>query len=1238
MKRLVINSILLIGIIIFISGSVFSQNTPSCLAGEGLIVPGSVAVDNVGNVYVSDLGTHIISKTIMDTNDLNYGGVFIYGIRLQAGFANGGIGVAQFNTPGKIFYFDDGSNTKGYLYVADTGNNAIRKIDLDSNVVSTVAPTGFSAGNPPPATTSGNFQTGTVSLSSARFKSPKGIYAIGSGVLGNPHIAVADTENHAIRLIKTDTNEVVTIAGTGNVGSVASGLEACNINQFDSPHDIFLFKSGNVYSFFVADTDNHAIQGVKYNSVTPNCEVWLLAGNGIAGYNTGESGSAVQFKLPAGILPAQHTGGGALSGGVTGNNYFWISDSGNNVIRYLKIISGNPTSAVPFAGVQGQPNYIEGSAEWYSAGNSNPPQSTSKFNTPTGMFFNPHCITTCTNPGDYHSSTEFYVVDTGNKIVRKIKPENGFSWKTTRFFARPEDVMFKLSSETNSHVERWNGAGEYSVGICHSDIYWGTPPLVNPIRTCSGGNNILRIDGNTNAHAERRENSNNAYSDVCYNGLICESVAGNVACSSGKTEVVSLSGSTNAHVETAGSNTYSTPGNYKICCSTFIAPIVTFAPVEWRDFANIKIPSPPPYSLVCKGQTVKAYAGVGTSLSVGANVEVRIFDEDSGFDDEITNLPNLNPANNNNPFTGTVEDDGSGNLFVSVPWEITEERLDAGNIGQTVLGIGEGDELEIYFKIKDPLTLVEENSYIIKATDDPSRCQDVGPTAEIIAPVHRGIYFVNNQIDFVPNCNSAIGPIQSYDWKLTQYLGTSSPTVTTNNLPAPGTFSIPANSAQAGQGFIELTCTDLNGKSAKSESMIVLEGGDSEILVFINNPSLLSNNNVVYNSPTPGSGYTPTNQETEVDYSADDSFAFVKFGCEIYCLTGDNCCIAGNNCESSGAQTVGTNPSCSSNKLNIKSTSSLNNLPGVTLSTDYTDIEFDWKFWDNNFNDDRIPQSGNTPGAVSGTAVYSTKSNALNDKHMSLRLKSIGALDATLNSYSLSPTNDFFQRDFTLGRCLQNGNKFLHPSFGLQSTTSVPNACLGVDPLETDDDCCPSGMGCFADNNNPGRSTCQFPTTLNPIEYCSDYNIENYGSASSANSACNSDPIHVASASWTSTLPDPRCEFVECEWDNSQNVCTVHVVQASNDANQGGCFENPGIPSPSCNYEIDAGACVNGRQSITYTLTTSSPSSCMDRQPITVPCGSLNFELGFFDSIQFVASALIIILIYFALGISKKNK
>ncbi|MDB5137825.1 MAG: hypothetical protein JWP37_4428, partial [Mucilaginibacter sp.] len=295
--------------------------------------PFGLAVDGAGNVYVADQGNNLIRKIDPQTVVTTFAGMA--GI---AGSANGVDTLAAFNKP-----FGVAVDATGNVYVADAGNNIIRAI-TPAGLVSTFAGTGIAgAGN------------GT---DTATFNSPLSVAVDGSG-----NLYVADYGNNLIRKI-TPAGLVSTLAGSGATGADnGNGPTA----TFNLPESVAVDAAGNVY---VADNGNNLIR-----KITPAGMVTTLAGSGAVG-NANGTGNAASFNSPFGI---------AVDAG--GNVY--VADAGNNLVR--KITPAGSVSTFAGSGKKGTGNATGASAS---------------FNTPSGVAVD--------------AAGNVYVADENNNLIRRI--------------------------------------------------------------------------------------------------------------------------------------------------------------------------------------------------------------------------------------------------------------------------------------------------------------------------------------------------------------------------------------------------------------------------------------------------------------------------------------------------------------------------------------------------------------------------------------------------------------------------------------------------------------------------------------------------------------------------------------------------------------------------------------------------------------------------------------------------
>ena len=195
--------------------------------------PNGIALDANGNIYVSDYGDGRIRK--LDSN----GKVTTLTGNGTIGWVDGTggpSGTAEFGGGGALDNSGYGIATDAYgnVYVADTNNHCVRKIDANGNVTTLAGNgTGSFADGP-------GGRTGT-----AMFNSPAGVAV---DVDGN--VYVADSGNSRVRRIDASGN-VTTLAGNGTQGEVDGDGGATGTAEFTSPSAIAVDAHGVVY---VTDT------------------------------------------------------------------------------------------------------------------------------------------------------------------------------------------------------------------------------------------------------------------------------------------------------------------------------------------------------------------------------------------------------------------------------------------------------------------------------------------------------------------------------------------------------------------------------------------------------------------------------------------------------------------------------------------------------------------------------------------------------------------------------------------------------------------------------------------------------------------------------------------------------------------------------------------------------------------------------------------------------------------------
>ncbi len=350
-----------LGVVTTLAGLAGSSGTNDGTGTKALFNgPTGVAVDSATNLYVADQNNNTIRK--VTPAGKNWVVKTVAGLGGKSGGADGTGSDARFNSPCGVAV-----DSAGNLYVADTYNSIIRKINA-AGVVNTLAgPDGGGQGSLD--------GTGTT----ARFWDPLGVAVDSAG-----NVYVADTVNCTIRTINS-VGVVSTLAGLAMKDGSADGVGSDA--RFKWPSGVALDSAGNLY---VADTGNSTIR-----KVTPLGVVTTLAGlAGRSGTNDG-TGTKALFNGPAGVAVDS-----------AGNLY--VADQTNNTIRKV-------TAAGVVTTLAGLPQFdvhtrvpIGGSADGTN--------SAARFDGPRGVAVD--------------SAGNLYVADWSNSTIRKVTPV-GTNWKVT---------------------------------------------------------------------------------------------------------------------------------------------------------------------------------------------------------------------------------------------------------------------------------------------------------------------------------------------------------------------------------------------------------------------------------------------------------------------------------------------------------------------------------------------------------------------------------------------------------------------------------------------------------------------------------------------------------------------------------------------------------------------------------------------------------------------------------------
>lgn len=226
--------------------------------------PSGVAVDGAGQLFIADTFNHLVRQVDLATGSMTT----VAGTTTQGFNGDGPATLRQLNTPAGVAV--DGA---GHLFIADTGNQRIRQVDLATGTMTTVAG-------------SGGFGLDDDGLALAHsLKNPSGVAVDGVG-----YLLIADTENSRVRQVDLASGIMRTVAGTGNFGFNGDG--PATARDLYWPSGVAVDPTGQR---FIADTYNDRIR--KLLTVTG---VIVTPNNGLT---TSESGGQTTLTVVLSLPP-----------------------------------------------------------------------------------------------------------------------------------------------------------------------------------------------------------------------------------------------------------------------------------------------------------------------------------------------------------------------------------------------------------------------------------------------------------------------------------------------------------------------------------------------------------------------------------------------------------------------------------------------------------------------------------------------------------------------------------------------------------------------------------------------------------------------------------------------------------------------------------------------------------------------------------------------------------------------
>lgn len=258
--------------------------------------PYGMAMGPDGGLYFCDLDNQRIRRLDLKTKKLTT----IAGNGRKGYQGDGGPAKdASLNMPHEVRF-----DAKGDLYIAERDNHVIRKVDMKTGIISTIAGTGIKG-------FSGDGGPGVK----AQLNQPHSILFDRDGTL-----LICDIGNQRIRRLHLDSGIIETYAGTGEAAATPEGAPVHG-TPLKGPRTLAMARNGDLY---LALREGNAIIRIDAKTQT----LHLVAGTGKAGYS-GDGGPALNATL-----------GGPKGLAYDGNGNLYLADTENHVIRRIDLKTG----------------------------------------------------------------------------------------------------------------------------------------------------------------------------------------------------------------------------------------------------------------------------------------------------------------------------------------------------------------------------------------------------------------------------------------------------------------------------------------------------------------------------------------------------------------------------------------------------------------------------------------------------------------------------------------------------------------------------------------------------------------------------------------------------------------------------------------------------------------------------------------------------------------------------------